>query len=399
MNDEQIYNEILDELRSAGPREGLWAKCFSEANGDENAAKALYFKYRAEQISNDKSNRKNISASTVLANHNVEFKDTNSIKTVSSNRVLISLAILIIVVVISIAYFLKAKDDSRIEQALEFQSINSQMLNNAEEQAQREIKRAKLKIVFSGYFKDQTNFNFPVEMARCGNETSNAGYSHCLFDLAKKSRTKLNDQRDKLLATAINNKLTQTITKTYLVEEKLVNSWCYKFIAAGWGGGSGTGQGVASCELAINDWFAQAIYIVTNAYKSGVNSDSATFKTIESSLLLDKDNCFYEKCKREIVVEVLESIKRYETEITAFLLTQRAQKKYEFKEKQIREKWIEPINIASESRKELINLICENIFDGYETAIDANYKLSCQIGLNTYWLNELKNTYENLVAD
>lgn len=399
MNDEQIYNEILDELRSAGPREGLWAKCFSETNGDVNAAKALYFKYHAEQISNDKSNLKNISASTVLANHNVEFKNTNSIKTASSNRVSISRAILIIVVVISIAYYLKAKDDSRMEQALEFQSIDSQMLNNAEEQAQREVKRAKLKIVFSGYFKDQTNFKFPAEMARCGNETSNAGYSHCLFVLAKKSRAKLNDQRDKLFATTNDNKFTQAITKTYLLEEKLVDSWCNTFTAATWGGGSGTGQGVASCELTVNEWFGQAIYTVANAYIGGASSDSATFKTTEPSLLLNIVNCFDEKCKSEIVVEALENIKRYETEIASFLLTQRAQKKYEFKEKQIKEKLIEPSNIASESRKELINLICENIFDGYEISIGANYKLSCQIGLNSYWLSELKNTYENLIAD
>lgn len=41
MDDEKIYNEILDELRENGPRQGLWAKCFTEANGNENAGRKL----------------------------------------------------------------------------------------------------------------------------------------------------------------------------------------------------------------------------------------------------------------------------------------------------------------------------------------------------------------------
>jgi hypothetical protein len=66
MDDEKIYNAILDELREHGPRQGLWAKCFAEANGEENAAKALYFKYRAQQLVNQKSSVPVKSSSTDL---------------------------------------------------------------------------------------------------------------------------------------------------------------------------------------------------------------------------------------------------------------------------------------------------------------------------------------------
>lgn len=66
MDDEKIYNTILDELREHGPRQGLWAKCFTEANGDENAAKALYFKYRAQQLVNQESSATVKSKSTDL---------------------------------------------------------------------------------------------------------------------------------------------------------------------------------------------------------------------------------------------------------------------------------------------------------------------------------------------
>ncbi len=55
MNDEQIYAEVVDELRKNSPNPGLWAKVFAEANGDESIAKAKYLRIRAQQISTQRS--------------------------------------------------------------------------------------------------------------------------------------------------------------------------------------------------------------------------------------------------------------------------------------------------------------------------------------------------------
>lgn len=50
MNDERYYEQVADELRVYGPRAGLWAKSFAEANGDDSKAKAIYLRYRSKQI-------------------------------------------------------------------------------------------------------------------------------------------------------------------------------------------------------------------------------------------------------------------------------------------------------------------------------------------------------------
>lgn len=50
MNDERLYAEVVEELRLRGPIPGLWAKVYSEANGNEPQAKALYLRYRVEQL-------------------------------------------------------------------------------------------------------------------------------------------------------------------------------------------------------------------------------------------------------------------------------------------------------------------------------------------------------------
>ena len=90
MDDEKIYNAILDELHANGPRQGLWAKCFAEANGNENAAKALYFKYRAQQLVNQESPATSKSNSTDLAKH-VASNDQSTSHTSQNNTVVLLL--------------------------------------------------------------------------------------------------------------------------------------------------------------------------------------------------------------------------------------------------------------------------------------------------------------------
>jgi len=50
MNEEEIYELISQEIDNDEKKKGLWTKAFSEAEGDENKAKALYIKYRFYQI-------------------------------------------------------------------------------------------------------------------------------------------------------------------------------------------------------------------------------------------------------------------------------------------------------------------------------------------------------------
>ena len=50
MIEEEFYELAYEEIESGNLKKGLWAKAFSEAEGDENKAKALYIKYRFDQI-------------------------------------------------------------------------------------------------------------------------------------------------------------------------------------------------------------------------------------------------------------------------------------------------------------------------------------------------------------
>ena len=49
IDEEKFYELAYDEIESGNLKKGLWAKAFSEAEGDEKKAKALYIKYRFDQ--------------------------------------------------------------------------------------------------------------------------------------------------------------------------------------------------------------------------------------------------------------------------------------------------------------------------------------------------------------
>lgn len=48
--DEDYYELASKEIRSGNIREGLWAKAWSQAQGDENKAQAAYIKLRVEAM-------------------------------------------------------------------------------------------------------------------------------------------------------------------------------------------------------------------------------------------------------------------------------------------------------------------------------------------------------------
>lgn len=50
LNDEPLYQRVADELRTDGPREGLWLKAVTEADGEEKKAKILYVKWRVAEM-------------------------------------------------------------------------------------------------------------------------------------------------------------------------------------------------------------------------------------------------------------------------------------------------------------------------------------------------------------
>jgi hypothetical protein len=50
MIEEEFYELAYEETESGNLKKGLWAKSFSEAEGNDNKAKALYIKYRFNQI-------------------------------------------------------------------------------------------------------------------------------------------------------------------------------------------------------------------------------------------------------------------------------------------------------------------------------------------------------------
>jgi hypothetical protein len=47
---EDLYAQAMNEVDVGGRVDGLWAKCFAEASGDERVAKAQYIKIRVQQL-------------------------------------------------------------------------------------------------------------------------------------------------------------------------------------------------------------------------------------------------------------------------------------------------------------------------------------------------------------
>ena len=50
MNDDALYEEVAQEIKSQTMVPGVWARAFAEANGDLDQARALYIRYRVAQL-------------------------------------------------------------------------------------------------------------------------------------------------------------------------------------------------------------------------------------------------------------------------------------------------------------------------------------------------------------
>lgn len=85
-DEEEFWREASLELSSGNRKEGLWAKCFAEADGDENRAKAIYLKERVEQfkISTPKLNQ--VGKSTNPSFINVSSPELIDVKLLKQKR-------------------------------------------------------------------------------------------------------------------------------------------------------------------------------------------------------------------------------------------------------------------------------------------------------------------------
>ena len=130
MDDEKIYNEILEELRANGPRQGLWAKCFTEAKGNENTAKALYFKYRAQQLVQQKEATPPKSDSTDLVNHSLtSLKKESQQESIYKN---IALYVMVLFILIPAVFWLL---DSSLNDKATINAVKNNQAKEAEVKA------------------------------------------------------------------------------------------------------------------------------------------------------------------------------------------------------------------------------------------------------------------------
>jgi hypothetical protein len=47
---DRLYEKVWAEVETGNIQAGLWARCFADADGDENRAKASYIKFRVQQL-------------------------------------------------------------------------------------------------------------------------------------------------------------------------------------------------------------------------------------------------------------------------------------------------------------------------------------------------------------
>lgn len=88
LNEEEIYELISEEIESSSTKKGLWTKAFSESEGDEQKAKALYIKYRFDQI---KQTQPQVDEENIVKDNKekvAEEKVTNDYKIKLSDRVI-----------------------------------------------------------------------------------------------------------------------------------------------------------------------------------------------------------------------------------------------------------------------------------------------------------------------
>jgi hypothetical protein len=63
MNDDAFYDQVAEEIETGNLVRGVWVRAFSEADGDENRAKAIYIKLRVTKLSANYRQQKEVTQS------------------------------------------------------------------------------------------------------------------------------------------------------------------------------------------------------------------------------------------------------------------------------------------------------------------------------------------------
>lgn len=80
VNEDKFWEMAIEEFDGESRKKGLWAKCFAEADGDENKAKASYLKQRVVELKTEKNKDdlkvSNEKLSNIIHNNPNEVKAT-----------------------------------------------------------------------------------------------------------------------------------------------------------------------------------------------------------------------------------------------------------------------------------------------------------------------------------
>ena len=75
IDDDELWSQAASELETGNRKEGLWIKCFSQSQGDENKAKALYYEARVKQLSQEANTTPNTPLEAPSNNFSETTKD------------------------------------------------------------------------------------------------------------------------------------------------------------------------------------------------------------------------------------------------------------------------------------------------------------------------------------
>lgn len=120
-SNDSAWEIASNELNSVNRREGLWAKCFAQADGDENKAKANYLKERVEQIRSEEIKSEEIKLGLVeeviksnSTNIFHNLSDEKTLKQKRFNTTFFSILVIIIFGVVVSTLFDGDKDDRKL---------------------------------------------------------------------------------------------------------------------------------------------------------------------------------------------------------------------------------------------------------------------------------------------
>lgn len=85
-HDQKLYDIVAGEIRSRFVVDGLWVRAFSDADGDEAKAKAIYIKRRVEQLKAEAQAAKSAAFDRAQAEAREKQEQQNRLKREQRNR-------------------------------------------------------------------------------------------------------------------------------------------------------------------------------------------------------------------------------------------------------------------------------------------------------------------------